>query len=201
VAIMEKTSKGMVLPSDFGWSDIGTWNSLYASMPKDGNDNVIAGDVIANNTQNSLIIAKSRLLAVNDISDTVIVETPDAVFVSNLETSRNVKDIVSMLKQQNRRECQKHLLESYAWGMIQYLEKTDTLMVVKLLLKPRATYGMAPHPSGRLHICLTSGNARISHDKEQHELQTGYSLSLDAQSEVEITNVRDDALSAIITHS
>jgi len=201
VAIMEKTSKGMVLPSDFGWSDIGTWNSLYVSMPKNGNGNVIAGDVIANNTQNSLIIAKSRLLAVNDISDTAIVETADAVFVSKLETSRNVKDIVSMLKQQNRRECQKHLQETYAWGMIQYLEKTDTLMVVKLLIKPRATYGMAPYPSGRLHICLTSGKARIYHDKAQHELQAGYSLSLDAQSEVEIRNVRDDALSAIITYS
>ena len=201
VAIMEKTSKGMVLPSDFGWSDIGTWNSLYASMPKDGNGNVIAGDVITNNTQNSLILSKSRLLAVNDISDIAIVETPDAVFVSKLETSRNVKDIVSILKQQKRRECQKHLLETYAWGMIQYLEKTDILMVAKLLIKPRASYGMAPHPSGRLHICLTSGNALIFHDKVQHELQKGYSLSLDAQSEVEIRNVKDDALSAIITYS
>ena len=98
VAIMEKTSKGVVLPSDFGWSDIGTWNSLYAYMPKDGDGNVIAGDVITYNTKNSLIIAKSRLVAANDISDTAIVETPDAVFVSNLETSRNVKDIVSILK-------------------------------------------------------------------------------------------------------
>jgi mannose-1-phosphate guanylyltransferase/mannose-6-phosphate isomerase len=201
VAIMEKTSKGVVLPSDFGWSDIGTWKSLYASMPKDRNGNVIAGDVIANNTQNSLIIAKSRLLAVNDISDTAIVETPDAVFISKLETSRNVKDIVSMLKQQNRRECQVHLLETYAWGTMQYLEKSDALMVVKLLLKPRATYEMAAHQSGRLNICLTSGNAQIFHARAQHELQTGYSLTLDAQSEVEIRNVSDDELSAIITHS
>jgi mannose-1-phosphate guanylyltransferase len=201
VAIMEKTSKGVVLPSDFGWSDIGTWNSLYANMPKDGNGNVIAGDVIANNTKNSLIIAKSRLLAANDISDTVIVETPDAVFVSKLETSRNVKDIVSMLKQQNRRECQEHLLETYAWGTIQYLVKTDALMVIKLLLKPRATYGMELPHSGRLNIILTSGNAQIFHARAQHELQTGYSLSLDTKSEIEIRNVRDDECSAIITHS
>jgi len=201
VAIMEKTSKGVVLPSDFGWSDIGTWNSLYASMPKDGKGNVIAGDVIAINTRNSLIIAKSRLVAVNDISDSAIVETPDAVFVSSLETSRNVKDIVSVLIQQNRRECQEHLLETYAWGTIQYLAKTDALMVVKLLLKAGATYGMAPHQSGRLNIFLTSGNARISHTRTQHELRTGYSLSLDAQAEVEIRNVSDNDVSAIITHS
>jgi len=201
VAIMEKTSKGVVLPSDFGWSDIGTWNSLYASMPKDVNGNVITGDVIATNTQNSLIIAKSRLLAVNDISDAAIVETPDAVFVSHLETSRNVKDIVSMLKQQNRREHQEHLLETHAWGTIQYLVKTDALMVVKLLLKPRAAYGMAPHLSERLHICLTSGNARVLHARAQHELQTGHSLTLDARSEVEIRNLSDNELSAIITHS
>ena len=169
-------------------------------MPKDGDGNVIAGDVISYDTKNSLIIAKSRLVAVNDISGAVIVETPDAVFVSSLKTSRNVKDIVSTLKQQDRRECQVHLLQTYAWGSIQYLEKTDKLSVSKLLIRPHATYREAPHRSGRWHICLQSGNAQVVHAGTQHELRSGNSMSLDVQSEIAIQNPYDNDLLAIITH-
>ncbi len=201
VAIMEKTTKGVVLPSDFGWSDIGTWNSLYDHMPKDGNGNVIAGDVIAYHTQNSLIITKSRLVATNDISDTAIVETPDAVFVSSLEASRDVKDIVSMLKQQDRREYQVHLLETYAWGTIQYLENTDEILVAKLLIKAHATYRKTPHRPGRWHVCLLSGEAQIAHAGTLHGLQAENSLSLDVKSEVTIRNPGNNDLLAIITHS
>ena len=201
VAIMEKTSKGVVLPSDFGWSDIGTWNSLHAYMPKDGDGNVIAGDVIAYKTKNSLIIAQSRLVAANDISDTTIVETPDAVFVSSLETSRDVKDIVSILKQQNRREYQVHLLETHVWGSIQYLEKTDQLLVAKLLIKPNAVYEKTPQRPGPWHICLLSGDARIAHAGKQHPLQAGNSLSLNVKDEVTIRNSGKNSLLALVTHS
>jgi len=200
VAIMEKTSKGVVLPSDFGWSDIGTWHSLHAHLPKDRDSNVITGDVIAKDTQNSLIISQSRLVTVNDISDTAIVETPDAVFISRLETSRNVKDIVSMLKQQNRRECHQNLLETYPWGHIQYLEKSNALVVFKLLIKPHATYRMSPDEPHRIHVSLLTGRATITHGRRTHNLQTGNSLSLDVQNDLSIENISNHDLLAIITH-
>ena len=65
VAIMEKTKKGVVLPSDFGWSDIGSWKSLYDFLPKDEKNNVIDGDVVAENTRNCFIMGRQRLIAVN----------------------------------------------------------------------------------------------------------------------------------------
>jgi mannose-6-phosphate isomerase-like protein (cupin superfamily) len=197
---MEKTSKGVVLPSDFGWSDIGTWNSLYDTMTKDGDNNVVTGDVISYNTKNSLIIAKSRLVAANDVSNTAIVETPDAVFVSSLETSRDVKDIVSILKRQNRREYQAHLLETQVWGSIQYLEITDQLFVAKLLVKPDAVYEKTPHHAAHWHICLLSGDAQISHAGKQHSLQAGNSLSLNLQDVLTIQNCGKNDLLAIVTH-
>jgi len=200
VAIMEKTSKGVVLPSDFGWSDIGTWSSLYDYMPKDDGGNVIAGDVISSNTKNSLIIAKSRLVTTNDITGATVVETPDAVFVSSLKTSRNVKDIVSLLKQEGRRESRVHRLETYAWGSIHYLAISDELLVAKLSIKPHATYQKEPEQPGRWHICLLSGDARIAHAGTQHALQSGNSLSLDVQSEISIRNSGNNVLSAIITY-
>ena len=200
IAIMEKTSKGVVLPSDFGWSDIGTWSSLYDYLPKDSDANVITGDVISYNTKNSLIIAKNRLVAANDIADTAIVETSDAVFVSRMETSRNVKDIVSLLKQKKRKEYQAHLLETHAWGSIQYLEKSDQILVAKLLIKPNAVYEKAPRRPERWHICLLSGDAQIAHAGKQHALLSGNSLSLNVQSDITIHNPGKNDLLVIITH-
>jgi mannose-1-phosphate guanylyltransferase/mannose-6-phosphate isomerase len=200
VAIMEKTSKGVVLPSDFAWSDIGTWNSLYDHMPKDADGNVVVGDVISHNTQNSLIIANSRLVAANDMSNTAIVETPDAIFVSSLDRSRDVKDIVSILKQQNRPEYQVHLLEPHVWGTIQHLEKSDRLIVAKLWIKPNAVYRESPYRSGRWYLCLLSGHAQVAHDGTQHGLQAGDTLSLTLRSELTIMNYGENDISALIVH-
>ncbi|MBT8370162.1 MAG: mannose-1-phosphate guanylyltransferase, partial [Deltaproteobacteria bacterium] len=90
-AIMEKTAKGVVLPSDFKWSDIGSWKSLYDFLPKDADRNVIDGDIIANNTQGSFIMGRDRLIATNHLKDMVVVETPDSIFVSDIDHSRDVK--------------------------------------------------------------------------------------------------------------
>lgn len=97
-AIMEKTDKGVVLPSDFGWSDIGSWKSLYDFLPKDKDNNIIDGDVIAKDTKNCFIMSRDRLIAANHLNKIVVVETPDAVFVSDIDNSRDVKSIVNQLK-------------------------------------------------------------------------------------------------------
>ncbi|MGD9350391.1 MAG: mannose-1-phosphate guanylyltransferase, partial [Desulfobacterales bacterium] len=81
-AIMEKTARGAVLPSDFGWSDIGSWKSLYDFLEKDADNNVIDGDVMVQNTRSSLILGHDRLIAANRLQDMVVVETADSVFVS-----------------------------------------------------------------------------------------------------------------------
>ena len=60
-AIMEKTDRGVVLPSDFGWSDIGSWKSLYDFLPKDDDSNVIDGDVISNDSRGCFIMGRDRL--------------------------------------------------------------------------------------------------------------------------------------------
>jgi len=103
-AIMEKTNKGAVLPSDFGWSDIGSWKSLYDFLPKDDNGNVIKGDVIANKTKNCLIIGSKRLVTANGVKNMVVVETSDSVFVSDIESTQDVKTIVTELKEKKRKE-------------------------------------------------------------------------------------------------
>ena len=115
-AVMEKTIRGVVLPSDFGWSDIGSWKSLYDFLPKDADLNVIDGDVIANDTRGCFILGSDRLIAVNHLKDTVVVETPDSIFVSDIDHSRDVKSIVARLKANGRKEYHQHRTIHYPWG-------------------------------------------------------------------------------------
>ena len=103
-AIMERTDKGVVLPSDFGWSDIGSWKSLYDFLPKDDEGNVIKGDVIAKRTRNCLIIGSERLIAANRLENMVIVETSDSIFISDMDNTQDVKSIVTELKEKKRKE-------------------------------------------------------------------------------------------------
>jgi mannose-1-phosphate guanylyltransferase/mannose-6-phosphate isomerase len=103
-AIMERTDKGAVLPSDFGWSDIGSWKSLYDFFPKDDEGNVIKGDVIAKETRNCLIMGSNRLVTANHLENMVVVETSDSVFISDMKNTQDVKTIVTELKEKNRKE-------------------------------------------------------------------------------------------------
>ena len=97
-AVIEKSDKLTVIPVDFGWSDLGSWDSVYDVLHKDKNKNAINGDVIALNTQNSLIYSTSKKIATYGVKDIIVVETEDGVLVCRREDSQHVKEIVERLK-------------------------------------------------------------------------------------------------------
>lgn len=97
-AVMEKTANGKVVPLDAGWSDVGSWGSLWEVSEKDENGNAFKGTVMAKNVQNSLVKADGRTVTVIGLSDIVIVDTKDTLLVANKSQSEKVKDIVAALK-------------------------------------------------------------------------------------------------------
>jgi len=159
---MEKTDKGAVLPSDFGWSDIGSWKSLYDFLPKDSNRNVIDGDVIVNNSENSLIMGYERLIATNNINNMVVVETPDAVFVSDMESSRDVKSIVETLKEKGRKEYFKHKTVYHPWGTLTVLEQKDDFRVVKYVIDSGASLNVETGALVLKYLIVIKGSAKTA---------------------------------------
>ncbi|MFZ0134721.1 MAG: sugar phosphate nucleotidyltransferase, partial [Desulfobacterales bacterium] len=158
-AIMEHTRKGVVLPSDFGWSDIGSWKSLYDFLPKDTDDNVLDGDVVVQETRNCLIMAHERLIAANRLDGLVIVETPDAIFVSDMENSRDVKSIVARLKEKKREETIRHKTVFYPWGSRTLLERRQGADVTRLDIDPENTCPLATGPA--FSLTVVAGTGRI----------------------------------------
>jgi mannose-1-phosphate guanylyltransferase/mannose-6-phosphate isomerase len=161
-AIMEKTRKGVVLPSDFGWSDIGSWRSLYEFLEKDKENNVIRGDVITKNTRNCFIRADSRLVVTNDIENLVIVETPDTVFISDINTSKNAKSIVNELKKQGRKEHISHTTVYRPWGTYTVLLEDGNTKIKRIVVYPGAKLSHQMHHHRSEHWIVVQGTAKIT---------------------------------------
>ena len=158
---MEKTAKGVVLPSDFGWSDIGSWKSLYDFLPKDKNNNVIEGDVIPRETKNSFIKGYGRLIVTNGLENIVVVETPDTVFVSDLNKSQEVKYIVNELKALGRKEYQAHTTVYRPWGYYTTLEERDKTKLKRIVVYPGAKLSLQMHYHRTEHWVVVHGTAKI----------------------------------------
>ncbi len=99
-AIMEKAKNVFTLPSEFGWSDLGTWASLHAEYPKDENGNALQGNVIALDTHDTLVrIPDGKLAVVKDLHDYIIVDTPDALLIYPKSKEQEVKQVTAMVKE------------------------------------------------------------------------------------------------------
>ncbi|MBW2620256.1 MAG: mannose-1-phosphate guanylyltransferase/mannose-6-phosphate isomerase [Deltaproteobacteria bacterium] len=196
-AVMEKTDKSAVLPSDFGWSDIGSWKSLYDFIPKDANGNVIDGDVISNRTKNCFIMGYERLIATNKIKNMVVVETPDSVFVSDMESSRDVKSIVEKLKQKGRSEYQKHKTSYYPWGTSTVLEMNDDCKVEKLILYPGSELKIKPHSSTIKHLVVIRGSGKMISDNQSRLFNKGESVILSESQTITLENHEKEPLNII----
>jgi mannose-1-phosphate guanylyltransferase/mannose-6-phosphate isomerase len=187
-AIMEKTDRCVVVPSDFGWSDIGSWKSLYDFLEKDADNNVIDGDVIVRDTSNCFIQGYDRLIATNRLHDLVVVETPDSIFVSDLEHSRDVKSIVTELKDRGRREYQQHRTVYHPWGVSKLLEQREYFTVTELKVYPGAILELSDDEKRIQHIFVIKGEARIITESNDKKLSSGDSLTCAEEGQVGIEN-------------
>jgi len=196
-AIMEKTAKGVVLPSDFGWSDIGSWKSLYDFLGKDADNNVIDGDVIVQDTRDCLILGHDRLIATNRLRDMAVIETPDSVFVSDLEHSRDVKSIVTKLKEQQRREYQQHRSVYRPWGIAKLLEHKDNYTATELTVYARSALELPVKPNTAYHLFVLKGQAKFITGSEDKTLGSGEAITCRAEKQARIENAAKTELSLI----
>lgn len=103
-AVMEKSKKILVVPGEFGWSDVGSWDMLSAIYNKDENGNIIVSDYVGYDTKDCVIYSKNRLISAVGLRDLVIVETPDAILVCDKHRAQDVKKIVEELRRRGREE-------------------------------------------------------------------------------------------------
>jgi mannose-1-phosphate guanylyltransferase/mannose-1-phosphate guanylyltransferase/mannose-6-phosphate isomerase len=98
-ALLEKAGNVSVVPLDAGWSDIGSWQTVWESAKHDDDENSLVGDVIAHDVRGSYVRSDSRTIAIAGVGDLVVVETPDVVLVVAKERSQLVRDLAARFEE------------------------------------------------------------------------------------------------------
>lgn len=175
-AVMEKTDLACVVPMDAGWSDIGSWSSLWDQGKKDKAGNTTHGDVITTNTENSFVHAESRLVATVGVKDLVIVETHDAVLVADKAQAQEVKQIVEQLKGEQREEENFHRIVYRPWGSFDSVDEGDRYKVKRITVSPGARLSKQKHHHRAEHWVVVKGTARVFRNDEIFDLHENESV-------------------------
>ena len=98
--VMEKANNVFVHCTDFGWSDLGTWNSVYSISSKDDNQNVVNGNkaVLYHSTNNYIQVPKGKLTILKDLEGFIIIDSGDTLLICKRENEQLVKDMVADAK-------------------------------------------------------------------------------------------------------
>ncbi len=165
-AIMEKTDKGVVLPLEAGWNDLGSWEALWQVGQKNDSGNVTIGDVLVHEVTDCYVHAASRLVAVTGVSNHVVVETPDAVLVASRDKVQEVKELVRQLTSCGRGEHLFHRRVYRPWGSFEGVDAEDRFQVKRITVKPGAKLSLQKHFHRAEHWVVVSGTAKVTRDQE-----------------------------------
>lgn len=161
-AVMEKTERAVVVPMSAGWSDLGSWSSLWEVQPKDEGGNVTHGDVVLHNAQDCYAYSEDRLISLLGTKNLVVVETKDAILVADKDEVQEVKSIVSKLKAQDREEW-KLAREVYRpWGKYDSVDNGVRHQVKRITVNPGAKLSVQMHYHRAEHWIVVSGTAKVT---------------------------------------
>ncbi len=160
-AVMEKTSAAAMLPIDVGWSDVGSWSSLWDIAPRDKENNYVQGDAVLEDTRNCYVHSERSMVATIGVNNLIIVDTPDALLVADKSRSQDVSKIVAKLRQSNRREQEQHLRNYRPWGYFETLNIGPRFQVKLLHVKPGGKLSMQMHHHRSEHWVVVQGTANV----------------------------------------
>ena len=161
VAVMEKTDKGTVLPLDAGWSDVGSWQAVWENATKDDKGNSVIGNIILEDTKNSYLRSEKRLLVGIGLSDIVAIETNDAILVSNIYKSQEIKEVVKLLKNNSVPEGNKHKKIYRPWGYYETITEDIRWQVKLINVKPSEQLSLQMHNHRSEHWIVVKGTAKV----------------------------------------
>ncbi len=161
IAVMEKTTKGTVIPLDCGWNDIGSWKAVWENSLKDNDGNYSKGKIIAEKTRNCYLRSENKLLVGIGINNLIVVDTNDAILISNKDDSQLVKNVVQKLKAKNINEGQQHTKIFRPWGYYETIINNLRWQVKLIHVKPGEKLSLQMHHHRSEHWVVVGGTARV----------------------------------------
>ena len=188
IAVMEKTNLGLVIPMEIGWSDLGSWNSLWRESPKDDNGNVKSGNIILDKSENCIFKSNNRLVVGIGLKNLIVVETNDALLVANRKNDQDVKNLVTSLKEKNASEANSHEKVYRPWGNYLPIENGINWKVKRIEVKPNCALSLQMHKYRAEHWIVVSGKAFVEIENKELNLIENQSTFIPLGSKHRLSN-------------
>lgn len=179
-AVMEKSADVAVVPSDIGWSDIGSWNAVGALTQPDEAGNRIIGEAVLVDVGNTFIQSEGRMVAAIGLDNLLIVDTPDALLVADRDRAQDVKKVVQQLKLMEHESYKLHRTVARPWGTYTVLEEGDKFKIKRIVVKPGASLSLQMHYHRSEHWVVVSGTARVVNGESTFLVRTNESTFIPA---------------------
>jgi mannose-1-phosphate guanylyltransferase/mannose-6-phosphate isomerase len=177
-----------MVPLDACWSDLGAWDAVWGVLPKDVAGNAHVGDVLFNDSRNTLVHATSRLVSLVGVDDLIVIETPDAVLVADRTRSQDVKHIVNTLSNQGREEHTLHRKVHRPWGWYDIIDEGARFKVKRIQVKPGASLSLQKHHHRAEHWVVVTGTAEINNGDKKFLLSENQSTYIPLGAVHRLTN-------------
>lgn len=196
-AVMERATRIAVVPCNPDWTDLGSWHSIWEQSSRDERGNATYGDVLLNDAENCLVHTSHRLVACAGVKDLAIIETDDALLVTDRTRSEPVKEVVANLKNAGRPEAVQHRAVEQSWGSFSTLEETSESQVRRIEVSPGKQIDQPEGSDASLHWLVVSGTADFRLGDQQSQRQAGQSADLPPKTPYSITNPTPNPLTLI----
>ncbi len=174
--IMEKSRQSVVVPANFAWNDVGAWSALDEILPKDPEGNIISGDVLAIDCQNSILQGNHRLLAVLGMKNIIVVDSEDALLICDKSRAQEVKKITEKLKSDKRLESVTSPSVDRPWGSYTVLEERENYLVKRIEVFPGEKLSLQSHVYRSENWTVVQGQANAEKDGESFFLNINESI-------------------------
>lgn len=195
--LAKQAEKIAVVPVDMAWSDLGSWDSIYARHDKDMNNNVTHGEVVSLDTQNSLIWTENGLVATLGLSNVVVIQTADATLICDRSRAEDIKSLVAEVKAIKPALTEIHQTVYRPWGSYTVLEERTNFKIKRIVVNPGAKLSMQMHKHRSEHWVVVSGVATISNNDIEYTLQENQSTYIPQTHRHRLANNTSEPLSII----
>ena len=200
-AVMEKTNLGVVLPLNSGWSDVGSWDSLWSIESKNNEGNVILGKVISEKSKNCYLRSENKLLVGLGLENIVAVETNDAVLIANKNSSQEIKEVVQKINEKGFTEGKNHKKIFRPWGYYISIEESYKWQIKQLFVKPGESLSLQLHNHRSEHWIVVSGTADVEINNNKFSLNENQSTYIPVGSKHRLSNSKNEPLIIIEVQS
>jgi mannose-1-phosphate guanylyltransferase/mannose-6-phosphate isomerase len=196
-AVFEKADNVALVPLDAGWSDIGSWQSLWAVSAKDARNNSVQGDVILDKARNSFVRATNRLVTLVGVDSIVVIETADAVLVAASDASQQVKQVVDTLNSADRQEHLLHRRVHRPWGWYETVDQGPRHLTKRISVDPGERLSLQKHRYRAEHWVVVRGIARVTCNDQTFDLVENESTYIPVGALHRLMNPGQEALEII----